>query len=301
VIEQLIPPHFLQTGVTPDQLQSALRSNNGFYGVPALPFFLGYDPVLDSETLPERGNFFDNWAQTMKNDVYNALRRLRQAELAREQKYVSRKEAKGNRRGVRVTPYSFNLSNNNLAKADPKLEEKLEYKVFLKACLIDGTISPQEEKEIQQLRQKFKISDALHEDILKQLGYTLEDYKKALEEGVEDESDKYETFLKTAMIDKNMDTKERQALEEVRKQIGIVSEEHKYLEDEYKKKDNLIEIDKLHQLTVAELKERCKELELKLSGKKEELIERIKTKLTSTPIVITVASQNSAEEKVMTF
>jgi hypothetical protein len=91
-----------------------------------------------------------------------------------------------------------------------KLEEKLEYKVFLKACLIDDTISPQEEKEIQQLRQKFKISDGVHEDILKQLGYTLEDYKKALEEGVEDESDKYETFLKTAMIDKNMDTKERQ-------------------------------------------------------------------------------------------
>lgn len=82
--------------------------------------------------------------------------------------------------------------------------------MFLKACLIDDTISPQEEKEIQQLRQQFKISDALHEDILKQLGYTLEDYKKALVEGVEDESDKYETFLKTAMIDKNMDSKERQ-------------------------------------------------------------------------------------------
>jgi hypothetical protein len=48
-----------------------------------------------------------------------------------------------------------------------------------------------------------------------------------------------------------------QALEEVRKQIGIVNEEHKYLEDEYKKKDNLIEIDKLNQITVAELKYDC--------------------------------------------
>jgi len=52
----------------------------------------------------------------------------------------------------------------------------------------------------------------MHESTLKQLGYTLDDYKKALEEGIEDESDKYETFMKTAMIDKNMDNKERQVV-----------------------------------------------------------------------------------------
>jgi hypothetical protein len=37
----------------------------------------------------------------------------------------------------------------------------------------------------------------------------MEEYNKALQEGVEDENDKYESFMKTAMIDKNMDKKER--------------------------------------------------------------------------------------------
>jgi hypothetical protein len=34
-----------------EQVIAALTSSNGFYGVPAVPFILGYDPLVDAETV----------------------------------------------------------------------------------------------------------------------------------------------------------------------------------------------------------------------------------------------------------
>jgi hypothetical protein len=57
--------------------------------------------------------------------------------VAREQRYVSRKEAKGARRGVRVNPYSFNLADSKGSTSIPNLESLVRDLDLLKKSLQD--------------------------------------------------------------------------------------------------------------------------------------------------------------------
>jgi hypothetical protein len=263
ILEQLLPPAQMATGVTPDQLVMGLKSSNGYYGVPALPFFLGYDPITEGDTLPDRANVFDNWNESYKNEILDALKRLRQAEVDRATKYMDKKTQQASRKApgtsqTKVNPYKFSMdSGSSPAPSSPSspssspssLDGVTEYKIYLKACLVDGIIDPHELTSIEELREQNKISKQTHIETLTALGYSEKTFDEAVSKG------------KKAAA-------ELEELLKLKKKFEVIPESAPTPTKDSKDKD-------LSQLTKKELADKCKELQLKVSGTKEELIQRI--------------------------
>jgi len=94
----------------------------------------------------------------------------------------------------------------------------MEYRIFLKACLVDGTVDPSERKALSELRSKNGITDNKHKEILKELDWTLEDFEAIVKEGEVSGIDEYDGFIKNGLIDKELNETEKRNSPKLEKQ-----------------------------------------------------------------------------------
>jgi hypothetical protein len=301
-IEQLLQPSELCTGLTPEQVINALKSSNGFYGVPAVPFLLGFDPLLDCSCVPDRSDVFANWkaatvegGKCFRDQVVDALVRVREAEVKREQAYVDRKQKRADRKEssqTKVNPYTFQAASASSSPAPAVDIRLLEYGVFLRATLVDGQLDPAEIDALAHLRGKHGISDAEHETVLRDSGLA-DTYAAALAKAAAAAAapaaqpkpkTKKERLLEaiakaaaTAVDDEA--PVDRAVLSDARSATGATDETNKFLSEQFDAVQGKLQCERLAAFTVPELRAKCRSLELPVSGKKEELVARITERL----------------------
>jgi hypothetical protein len=321
-IEQLLQPSDLCTGLTPEQVTNALKSSNGFYGVPAVPFLLGFDPVLDCSSVPDRGDVFANWkianvegGKPFRDQIVDALVRIREAEVKREQAYIDRKQKRADRKEnsqTKVNPYTFAVADGSApaaAATPPPSMRLLEYGVYLRATLVDGTLDPAEIDALAHLRDKHTITDAEHDAVLKDTGLAAS-YADALAKANKSaaasatpskkenaRARQLESMAKAAAVTIDDEAPlDRVALAEARKDTGAADETNKFLKEQFDAVQGKLQAERLPSFTVPELRAKCRALELPVSGKKEELIARITERLNADDNQ--VASKQSAASDV---
>jgi hypothetical protein len=302
-IEQLLQPSELCTGLTPEQVINALKSSNGFYGVPAVPFLLGFDPLLDCSCVPDRSDVFANWkaatvegGKCFRDQVVDALVRVREAEVKREQAYVDRKQKRADRKEssqTKVNPYTFQAASASSPAAPAVDIRLLEYGVFLRATLVDGQLDPAEIDALAHLRGKHGISDAEHETVLRDSGLA-DTYRAALAKATAAAAaapaaqakpkTKKERLLEaiakaaaTAVDDEA--PVDRAVLSDARSATGATDETNKFLSEQFDAVQGKLQCERLAAFTVPELRAKCRSLDLPVSGKKEELVARITERL----------------------
>jgi hypothetical protein len=305
-IEQLLQPSDLCTGLTPEQVTNALKSSNGFYGVPAVPFLLGFDPVLDCSCVPDRSDVFANWkignvegGKPFRDQITDALVRIREAEVKREQAYIDRKQKRADRKEnsqTKVNPYTFAVADGSAATAAAPAASMrlLEYGVYLRATLVDGTLDPAEIDALAHLRDKHTITDAEHDQVLKDTGLTAA-YADALAKANKSAAPAaaaptptkqtararvLESMSKAAAVTVDEEAPlDRVALAKAREEIGAADETNKFLKEQFDAVQGKLQAERLPTFSVPELRAKCRALELPVSGKKEELVARITERL----------------------